>query len=137
MDVKTAFLNGPLKEEVYVTQPNGFIDPNHPEKDHRLRKALYVLKQAPRACYDELSNFLMSKGFTKGTIDPTTFTIRYGEDILLGLKDFKMILRVTATHVYISDVKHNLVLLLQLLSDYYCWKDYADRDEINDLSEKR
>ncbi|GJY30573.1 retrovirus-related pol polyprotein from transposon TNT 1-94, partial [Tanacetum coccineum] len=83
MDVKTAFLNGPLKEEVYVAQPDGFVDTGHPEKVYRLRKALYGLKQAPRAWYDELSNFLMSKGFTKGTIDPTLFTIRYGEDILL------------------------------------------------------
>nr|GFA91191.1 hypothetical protein [Tanacetum cinerariifolium] len=55
MDVKTAFLNGPLKEEV----------PDHPEKVHRLRKALYGLKQAPRAWYDELSKFLTTKGFTK------------------------------------------------------------------------
>ncbi|GJZ84120.1 retrovirus-related pol polyprotein from transposon TNT 1-94 [Tanacetum coccineum] len=80
MDVKTTFLNGPLKEEVYVAQPDGFVDP---EKVYHLRKALYGLKQALRAWYDELSNFLMSKGFTKGTIDPTLFTIRYGEDILL------------------------------------------------------
>ncbi|GJW89408.1 retrovirus-related pol polyprotein from transposon TNT 1-94 [Tanacetum coccineum] len=65
MDVKTAFLNGPLKEEVYVAQPEGFVDPDHPEKVYLLRKALYGLKQAPRAWYDELSNFLMSKGFTK------------------------------------------------------------------------
>ncbi|GJZ15722.1 retrovirus-related pol polyprotein from transposon TNT 1-94 [Tanacetum coccineum] len=66
MDVKTAFLNGPLKEEVYVAQPEGFVDPDHPEKVYLLKKALYGLKQAPRAWYDELSNFLMSKGFTKG-----------------------------------------------------------------------
>ncbi|GJS90941.1 retrovirus-related pol polyprotein from transposon TNT 1-94 [Tanacetum coccineum] len=66
MDVKTTFLNGPLKEEVYVAQPNGFVDTGHPEKVYRIRKALYGLKQAPRAWYDELSNFLMSKGFTKG-----------------------------------------------------------------------
>nr|GEY84330.1 Gag-Pol polyprotein [Tanacetum cinerariifolium] len=65
MDVKTAFLNGPLKEEVYVAQPDGFVDPDHPEKVYRLRKALYGLKQAPRAWYDELSTFLTSKGFTK------------------------------------------------------------------------
>ncbi|GJR81693.1 retrovirus-related pol polyprotein from transposon TNT 1-94 [Tanacetum coccineum] len=77
------FLNGPLKEEVYVAQPEGFVDPDHPEKVYLLRKALYGLKQAPRAWYDELSNFLMSKGFTKGTIDPTLFKIKYGEDILL------------------------------------------------------
>ncbi|GJT96517.1 retrovirus-related pol polyprotein from transposon TNT 1-94 [Tanacetum coccineum] len=66
MDVKTTFLNGPLKEEVYVAQPDGFVDPDHPEKVYRLRKALYGLKQAPRAWYDELSKFLISKGFTKG-----------------------------------------------------------------------
>ncbi|GJS73884.1 retrovirus-related pol polyprotein from transposon TNT 1-94 [Tanacetum coccineum] len=83
MDVKMTFLNGPLKEEVYVNQPDGFVDPNHPEKVYRLRKALYGLKQAPKAWYDELSTFLMSKGFIKGTIDPTLFTIRYGEEILL------------------------------------------------------
>nr|GEV31653.1 retrovirus-related Pol polyprotein from transposon TNT 1-94 [Tanacetum cinerariifolium] len=83
MDVKTAFLNGPLKEEVYVTQLDGFVDPDHPEKVYRLRKALYGLKRAPRAWYEELSKFLTSKGFTKGTIDMTLFTIRYEEDILL------------------------------------------------------
>ncbi|GJR08485.1 retrovirus-related pol polyprotein from transposon TNT 1-94 [Tanacetum coccineum] len=53
-------------EEVYVAQPEGFVDPDHPEKVYLLRKALYGLKQAPRAWYDELSNFLMSKGFSKG-----------------------------------------------------------------------
>nr|GEX24905.1 retrotransposon protein, putative, unclassified [Tanacetum cinerariifolium] len=83
MDVKTAFLNGPLKEEVYVAQPDGFVDPDHPEKVYRLRKALYGLKQAPRASYEELLNFLISKDFTKGSMDPTLFMIRYGEDILL------------------------------------------------------
>ncbi|GKA09552.1 retrovirus-related pol polyprotein from transposon TNT 1-94 [Tanacetum coccineum] len=83
MDIKTAFLKGPLKEEVYVSEPNGFIDPNQPERVYRLTKALYGLKQAPRAWYDELSKFLVSKYFTKGTIDPTLFMIRYGDDILL------------------------------------------------------
>ncbi|GKC79817.1 retrovirus-related pol polyprotein from transposon TNT 1-94 [Tanacetum coccineum] len=83
MDLKMEFLNGPLKEEVYVAQPDGSVDPDHPEKVYRLRKALYGLKQAPRAWYDELLNFLISKGFTKGTIEPTLFMIRYREDILL------------------------------------------------------
>ncbi|GJU52852.1 gag-pol polyprotein [Tanacetum coccineum] len=68
MDVKTTFLNGLLKEEVYVNQPNGFVDPHHPEKVYRLKKALYGIKQAPRAWYDELSNFLVSKGFSKGEL---------------------------------------------------------------------
>nr|GEZ26512.1 retrovirus-related Pol polyprotein from transposon TNT 1-94 [Tanacetum cinerariifolium] len=65
MDVKMAFLNAPLKEEVYVAQPDGFVDPDHPEKVYRLRKALYGLKQAPKAWYDELSTFLTTKCYTK------------------------------------------------------------------------
>nr|GEW53921.1 Gag-Pol polyprotein [Tanacetum cinerariifolium] len=65
MDIKTTFLYGPLKEEVYINQPDGFVDPYHPDKVYRLNKALYGLKQAPRAWYDELSTFLVSKGFSK------------------------------------------------------------------------
>ncbi|GKE31225.1 retrovirus-related pol polyprotein from transposon TNT 1-94, partial [Tanacetum coccineum] len=65
MDVKTAFLNGPLKEEVYVSQPEGFIDPEFPNHVYRLKKALYGLKQAPRAWYDKLSSFLIEHRFTK------------------------------------------------------------------------
>nr|GFB40541.1 Gag-Pol polyprotein [Tanacetum cinerariifolium] len=65
MGVKRAFLNGPLKEEVYVAKLDVFVDPDHPEKVYRLRKSLYGLKQAPKAWYDELSKFLTSKGFTK------------------------------------------------------------------------
>ncbi|GKD46372.1 retrovirus-related pol polyprotein from transposon TNT 1-94 [Tanacetum coccineum] len=83
MDVKTAFLNGPLKEEVYVSQHKGFIDPEFPDHVYRLKKVLYGLKQAPRAWYDKLSSFLIQHGFTKGIIDPTLFARRHGEDILL------------------------------------------------------
>ncbi|GJR52970.1 retrovirus-related pol polyprotein from transposon TNT 1-94 [Tanacetum coccineum] len=60
MDVKTTFLNGPLKEEVYVAQPDGFVDPDHPEKVYRLRKALYGLKQLRRA-----SEYQLADMFTK------------------------------------------------------------------------
>nr|GEY41107.1 retrovirus-related Pol polyprotein from transposon TNT 1-94 [Tanacetum cinerariifolium] len=83
MDIKTAFLYGPLKEEVYVNQPDGFVDPYHLDQVYRLKKALYGLKQAPRAWYDELSKFLISKGFTKGSIDPTLFITKHRGDILL------------------------------------------------------
>nr|GEX45424.1 hypothetical protein [Tanacetum cinerariifolium] len=83
MDVKTSFLYGPLKEKVYINQPDAFVDPYHPDKVYRLKKALYGLKQAPRAWYDELSNFLVSKGFFKGSIDPTLFITKHRGDILL------------------------------------------------------
>nr|GFA24405.1 retrovirus-related Pol polyprotein from transposon TNT 1-94 [Tanacetum cinerariifolium] len=83
MDVKTTFLYSPLKEEVYVNQLDGFVDPYHPDKVYRLKKALYGLKQAPRAWYVELSKFLLSKGFTKGSIDPTLFITKHIGDILL------------------------------------------------------
>ncbi|GKB59999.1 MAK10-like protein [Tanacetum coccineum] len=66
MDVKTVFLNGPLKEEVFVSQPNGFVDPNFPNHVYRLKKALYGLKQALREWYDKLSTFLIDHHFTKG-----------------------------------------------------------------------
>nr|GEY94527.1 integrase, catalytic region, zinc finger, CCHC-type, peptidase aspartic, catalytic [Tanacetum cinerariifolium] len=74
MDVKTAFLNGELKEEVYVSQPEGFVDPDHPTHVYRLKKALYGLKQPPRAWYDTLSRFLLDNNFSKGAVDPTLFT---------------------------------------------------------------
>nr|GEV50339.1 retrovirus-related Pol polyprotein from transposon TNT 1-94 [Tanacetum cinerariifolium] len=83
MDVKTAFLYGLLKEEVYVNQPDGFIEPYHPDQVYRLKKALYGLKQAPKAWYDELFNFMVSKRFSKGSIDPTLFITKHEKDILL------------------------------------------------------
>ncbi|GJY82138.1 retrovirus-related pol polyprotein from transposon TNT 1-94 [Tanacetum coccineum] len=70
-------------EESFALVAHGFIDPHHPDKVYRLKKALYGLKQAPRAWYDELSNFLVSKGFSKGSIDPTLFITKHGKDILL------------------------------------------------------
>ncbi|GJZ53537.1 retrovirus-related pol polyprotein from transposon TNT 1-94 [Tanacetum coccineum] len=86
MDVKTAFLNRPLKEEVYVSQPDGFVDPYFPDHVYRLKKALYGLKQAPRAWYDKLSSFLIEHHFTKGIVDPTLFTRHHGGDISLVQK---------------------------------------------------
>ncbi|GKE80973.1 retrovirus-related pol polyprotein from transposon TNT 1-94 [Tanacetum coccineum] len=74
MDVKKAFLNGELKEEVYVSQPEGFVNQNNLSHVYKLKKALYGLKQAPRAWYDMLSSFLISQQFSKGAVDPTLFT---------------------------------------------------------------
>ena len=92
MDVKTAFLNGLLKEDVYVTQPKGFIDPHFPNHVLYLKKALYGLKQAPKAWYDRLTQYLVSHGFTRGK---ETFFIKredgelivaqvYVDDIIFG-----------------------------------------------------
>ncbi|GJU86454.1 retrovirus-related pol polyprotein from transposon TNT 1-94 [Tanacetum coccineum] len=79
MDVKTTFLN---KEEVYVSQPEGFVDQNNPSHVYKLKKALYGLKQAPRTWYDMLSSFLISQHFSKGAFDPTLFTRQDGNDLL-------------------------------------------------------
>nr|GFA85331.1 hypothetical protein [Tanacetum cinerariifolium] len=80
---KTAFLHGSLKEDVYVCQPEGFIDADYPSHVYKLKQALYGLKQVPRAWYDELSTFLLQNGFSKGNIDPTLFTRRFDDDILV------------------------------------------------------
>ncbi|GJV16780.1 retrovirus-related pol polyprotein from transposon TNT 1-94 [Tanacetum coccineum] len=85
MDVKTAFLNGELKEEVYVSQPEGFVDQDNPSHVYKLKKALYGLKQAPRAWYDMLSSFLISQHFSKGAVDPTLFTRQAGKTTPRGI----------------------------------------------------
>ncbi|GJT19001.1 retrovirus-related pol polyprotein from transposon TNT 1-94 [Tanacetum coccineum] len=91
MDVKTAFLHGTLKEDVYVCQTEGFINADHPSHVYKLKKALYGLKQAPRAWYDELLKFLLQNQFFKGTTDPMMFIRRFDDDILV-------------VHVYVNDI---------------------------------
>ena len=83
MDVKSAFLNGELEEEVYVEQPPGFVDPRYPDYVYRLDKALSGLKQAPRAWYETLAQFLIESGFTRGRTDKTLFYLKNGKDLLL------------------------------------------------------
>nr|GFA43299.1 retrovirus-related Pol polyprotein from transposon TNT 1-94 [Tanacetum cinerariifolium] len=83
MDMKTAFLHGTLKEDMYTCQPEGFIDADHPSHVYKLKKSLYGLKQAPRAWYNKLSMFLLQSHFFKGTIDPTLFIRRFDNDILV------------------------------------------------------
>ncbi|GKE62159.1 retrovirus-related pol polyprotein from transposon TNT 1-94, partial [Tanacetum coccineum] len=84
MDVKTAFLNGELKEEVYVSQLEGFVDQDNPSHVYKLKKALYGLKQAPRAWYAMLLSFLISQHFSKGAVDPTLFTQKARNGLLLS-----------------------------------------------------
>nr|GEW40343.1 retrovirus-related Pol polyprotein from transposon TNT 1-94 [Tanacetum cinerariifolium] len=83
IDVKTMFLNGNLREEVYASQPDGFVDQDNPNHVYKLKKALYGLKQAPRALYNMLSSFPISQDFSKGLVDPTFFIRRNGNDLLL------------------------------------------------------
>nr|GEV05189.1 copia protein [Tanacetum cinerariifolium] len=83
MNVKTVFLHGNLREEVYVSQPDGFVDPDNSNHVYKVKKAIYGLKQAPHAWYDMLSPFLISQDFSKGSVDPTMFIHRNDNDLLL------------------------------------------------------
>nr|GEW72148.1 hypothetical protein [Tanacetum cinerariifolium] len=121
MDMKTAFLHGTLKEDVYVCQPKGFIDADHPSHIFKLKKALYGLKQAPRAWYDELSMFLLQNHFFKGTTDPTLFIRRFVDDILV-------------VQVYVDDIifgstqpRTFRVILFSIHSDE--WKSFQSQHQ--------
>ncbi|GJR19980.1 retrovirus-related pol polyprotein from transposon TNT 1-94 [Tanacetum coccineum] len=83
MDVKSAFLYGKIDEEVYVSQPPGFIDPKYPKKVYKVVKALYGLHQAPRSWYATLSTFLLKSGYIRGTIDKTLFIKKDKNDIMV------------------------------------------------------
>nr|GEZ21120.1 hypothetical protein [Tanacetum cinerariifolium] len=87
IDVKSAFLYGTIEEEVYVCQPSGFEDPDHPDKVYKVVKALYGLHQAPRAWYETLASYLLENGFQRGKIDQTLFIKKQKRDILLNNKD--------------------------------------------------
>ena len=83
IDLKTAFLNGFLKEDVYMAQPKGLIDPHFPNHVLYLKKTLYGLKQALRAWYDQLTQYLVSHGFTKGKVDQTFFIKREDDELIV------------------------------------------------------
>ncbi|KAI3702115.1 hypothetical protein L6452_27815 [Arctium lappa] len=103
MDVKSAFLNGQIQEEVYVQQPPGFENSKYPNHVYFLDKALYGLKQAPRAWYDRLSNFLLANGFERGTTDTTLFYKKRKGEILL-------------VQIYVDDI------IFGSRNDLYCKK---------------
>ena len=83
MDAKSAFLNGFLNEEVYVSQPPGFEDHLYLNHVFKLKNALYSLKQAPRHWYERLNNFLLSKGYARGDVDKTLFIRKHASDVIL------------------------------------------------------
>ncbi|CAM8965690.1 unnamed protein product [Rhodiola kirilowii] len=84
MNVKSAFLNGFLNEEVYVAQPKGFEDPHHPASVYRLKKALYGLKQAPRAWHERLTMFLVNHGYVRGGVDKSLFVKHIRSDFIIA-----------------------------------------------------
>ena len=84
MNVKSAFLNGFIQEEVYVEQPFDFENFEKPNHVYKLQKALHGLKQTPRAWYERLSKFLMEKGFLRGSIDTTLFLKKHKHDMLVS-----------------------------------------------------
>nr|GEV43810.1 retrovirus-related Pol polyprotein from transposon TNT 1-94 [Tanacetum cinerariifolium] len=116
MDVKTVFFNGILREEVYVSQPNGFVDLENPNHVYKFKKALYGLKQAPQAWYDFLSSFLLSQKFSKGTVDLILFIRREGKDIVLD-SCIALTAFVDADHVGCQDTKKSTSGRMQLLGD--------------------
>nr|GEX26508.1 retrovirus-related Pol polyprotein from transposon TNT 1-94 [Tanacetum cinerariifolium] len=115
MDVKTAFLNGNLREEVYFSQPDGFVDQDNPNHVYKLKNALYGLKQVPRTWYDMLSSFLISQDFSKGSVDPTLFIRRNGNDLLL-------------VQIYVDDIIF-AAFTLELLDTPMVEKSKLDEDK--------
>lgn len=116
LDVNNAFLQGTLDGEVYMEQPPGFIDSNHPTHVSRVRKAVYGLKQAPRAWYMELRTFLLSVGFINSLADNSLFVLHRGKDVIYLL-------------VYVDDIvitgstKQGIDHILTKLADRFSIKD--------------
>nr|GEZ10494.1 retrovirus-related Pol polyprotein from transposon TNT 1-94 [Tanacetum cinerariifolium] len=115
MDVKSAFLYGTIEEEVYVCQPLGFEDPDHPDKVYKVVKALYGQHQAPRAWYETLATYLLENGFHRGQLDQTLFIKNQKGDILL-------------VQIYVDDIifgATNKVLCKsfeKLMKDKFCFR---------------
>ncbi|GJY52532.1 integrase, catalytic region, zinc finger, CCHC-type containing protein [Tanacetum coccineum] len=130
MDVKTAFLNGIPCEEVYVSQSDGFVDPDKPNHVYRLKKALYGLKQALRAWYDLLSSFLLSQGFSKGMIDPTLFISRKGKDIHPDSAN-ALTAFADADHASCQDTRRSTSGSMQLLGDrLFSWSSKRQKSNV-------
>lgn len=119
LDVNNAFLQGTLKEEVYMEQPPGFVDPDNPTFVCKLRKAVYGLKQAPRTWYTELKNFLLTIGFTNSLSDTSLFILRRNNDFVYLL-------------VYVDDIlitgsnTSTINQILALLTTRFSVKDAED-----------
>ncbi|GJZ94608.1 retrovirus-related pol polyprotein from transposon TNT 1-94 [Tanacetum coccineum] len=121
MDVKSAFLYGTIDEEVYVSQPLGFVDLKFCKKVYKVVKALYGLHQAPRASYATLSTFLLKSGYRKGTIDKTLFIKKnkndimlvqvYVDDIIFGSTKKSFLVQQKEDDIFISQEKYAVEIL--------------------------
>jgi hypothetical protein len=101
MDVKSAFLNGVIQEEVFSTQPPGFKNPKYPNRVYKISKALYGLNQAPRAWYARLKTFLLEHGYVMGSVDKMLFTLNHGTDSVL--------VQIYVDDIIFGDSSHSLV----------------------------
>jgi hypothetical protein len=102
MNEKSAFLNGVIQEEVYVRQTTGFESPKYPDRVYKVSKALYVLKQAPRAWYARLNTFLLEHGYVMESMDKTLFTLNHGTDFLLVQIYVDDIIFGGSSHTFVS-----------------------------------
>ena len=103
MDMKSAFLNGPIQKLVYVEQPPGFEDPKFPNHVYKLQKVLCGLKQAPRALYECLKEFLLKQAFEIGKADPTIFTDKVDKDIFVWQIYVNDIIFGSTNHTFCED----------------------------------
>nr|GEV48675.1 copia protein [Tanacetum cinerariifolium] len=152
MDVKSAFLYGKIKEEVYVCQPPGFEDPDFPDKVYKVEKALYGLHQASRAWYETLSTYLLDNGFQRGKIDMTLFIQKHKAST--PMKTQKPLLKDEEVDVYIyrsmigsltylislrPDImfackKQNVVANSKTKADYYYWVEVSAASLVRDTT---
>ncbi|GKE25545.1 retrovirus-related pol polyprotein from transposon TNT 1-94 [Tanacetum coccineum] len=126
VNVKTTFLNDVLREEVYVSQPEGFVDQDHPNYLYRPKKALFGLKQAPHAWYDQLSKFLLSQKFSKGVVNPTLFTRKEGKDLLL-VQIYVDDIIFTSSNPELCDIFANIMsskFKILMMGKYLSFSDY-------------
>jgi hypothetical protein len=102
MDVKSAFLNGVIHEEVYVRQPSGFESPKYSDRVYKFLKALYELKQAPRAWYARLKIFLLEHRYVMRSVDKILFTLNHVTDFLLVQIYVDDIIFGVSSHTFVS-----------------------------------
>jgi hypothetical protein len=141
MDVKSAFLNGILQEEVYVEQPKGFQDPHHPQHVYKLKKALSGLKQDPQAWYEHLTTYLLAWGFTRGHADWTLFIRNQGEHKHIAqIYIYDIIFRATVDsqdHEFSKEMKQEFEMSMIGELNYFLGLQVKQSPERNFISQSK